>query len=725
MMLELLTYFIIGTICYVSYQYLQQWMKSKKRPVGTKTVPIVKGRLPLVGNGIEFSKDIVGFVRNCYKTYGPIFRLKIFRTEMIVVCDRNLTEEFFNKKEKDMSLNKVLDRLYFADAFAENPKSLDTIIRTVRSSVKVNFDQFAPKIMQEGYKMIEEMKNELKIQNMQNQLMGTNKCSVKLQDKVIKFIARTSSRCFVDFDMDDDFFETLMKFAHLLNKIVILTYFIPKWLLRIIFNPFLRVHRNKMIKAMLPTIQSYRDDPTKKDSLVIRRALDLDIAIDGTDRMRRMTNKEVGEVLICLLFVGSENTALALTATLLDLSNNPEYWKMVRDTTRKAVKEGDYRSIFSDKMIDSCAMESARMNSHIFALNRMPMTGINTLGDYFVGDVDCCVLSEPILMQFEASHDKFKDPENYNPDRFINGDEQTDSRSVMTWGSGVHLCPGKLFSLYEIKVGMAMLTNVFEPFTVSNSKKEYFSPSAYSEFTADVEMKLNTKYDDVDDDEKLEKETIGKATITHYTTEDGIKGWLIENYMSSDEQVSFYNSTMKLIDPIKDAKEQEIKSFNPLNPCPLAFHNLVYTKSSNVQEPTDWYEFANNLWTFMRSNVSDFKEDEKKFNSFYSQLFAEKSTMNMHKDEFVDWGISISIGSSAEFIFGNHKIKLHSGSIFISDFSLVSHGISHVNTNTTPGWFTIEETLERCRLSVQIRSIDFDKEMPKMEVNDFTKMINK
>ena len=381
----------------------------------------MKHRLPFVGNGIAFSKDIVGYIRECYKIYGPVFRMKIFRTEIVVICDRKLTDEYFNKKENDMSLYRVLDRLYFADAFADDPGNLDTIIRTVRNSVRVNFGQFAPKIMEEGYLMVERMRKEAE----------ENGNNVNLKDQIVRFIARTSSRCFVSFEITDHFFELLSKFSDLLNKIVVLTYFVPKWLLRLIFNPFLRRYRIKMINLMMPTIQSYRTDPTKNESLVIRKALEM--KIQGKDgKERGLNDREIGEILICLLYVSSENTALGLTSTLLDLANNPEYWKQVQETSKQAVDENNHNVLFSDRIIDACAMESARMNSHIFALNREPLQGINTLGDYFVGDVDCVALCEPMLMVYDAATDVFTDPETYNPDRFIVDGEKNDARSVMT-----------------------------------------------------------------------------------------------------------------------------------------------------------------------------------------------------------------------------------------------------------------------------------------------------
>ncbi len=49
-------------------------------------------------------------------------------------------------------------------------------------------------------------------------------------------------------------------------------------------------------------------------------------------------------------------------------------------------------------------------------------------------------------------------------------------------GAGIHLCPGKMFAIYEIKMAMALLTCHFERFDIPKDiEKDYFSPSAFAE----------------------------------------------------------------------------------------------------------------------------------------------------------------------------------------------------------------------------------------------------
>ena len=73
-----------------------------------RIVPKVGGKWPIVGHGLAFSRDIIGFVRSAQQQYGNVFRIKVFKKDIIVVCDHNLKDQFFKATEKSMSLYEVL-----------------------------------------------------------------------------------------------------------------------------------------------------------------------------------------------------------------------------------------------------------------------------------------------------------------------------------------------------------------------------------------------------------------------------------------------------------------------------------------------------------------------------------------------------------------------------------------------------------------------------------------
>lgn len=688
MWLEILS---LGLALLVIYIFTNK-KKTIKHIDGFKQVPRVNGKLPYFGHGIAFSRDIIGFVKKCYQNYGKIFRIQIYNKDMIVVCDHDMKKEYFKAVEDDMSLYGILDNLYFANAFSDDANNLPTIISMVKKTISIRYDEFVPKIRMEANRMIERLKSK------------ENK-EISLTDEMIRFVACTSAQCFISICLSDDFYDILMKFTHLLNTMVVMTYFFPKWLLNVTLNHWLKNYRWQMKKLLDPEIDSYREDPNKQDSLVIRTCVDYDK--DG----RTLSNSDIGDIIICLLYVSAENTALGLAATVTDLARNPDFWIKVKDESQKYL-ENDMKSLFASALLDACVMESARMNSHIFALNRQPKNRDATLGEYYVGDADCVAMCEPMMMVYDCAGKIFKDPHIYNPNRFIdNPKEMKDQYSVLSWGAGVHHCPGRIFAIWEIKTAIALITTNFERFKIdpkNTSELNYFSPSAFAERTVKVKIQHLSKTDSLPQEKNIPQiQFRGKTYGVHYL-EPG--GWLIRDVLSREEQIDFYNYTVGLSEGSVEQKElNETQKTSQ----PLTYYQLVYTGGSNCSEPIRWFEWANNFWDTLKNEhekigfpIND-KTINYSANSFYAQLFDANATMKDHTDEHVSWGISISLGSSCDFNFGNKKIILNSGDVLVADFSKVLHGVPTIHDNV-PGWFTEEagtKTFGKNRCSIQIRDI--------------------
>ena len=194
--------------------------------------------------------------------------------------------------------------------------------------------------------------------------------------------------------------------------------------------------------------------------------------------------------------------ALGLGNTLTDLvlhrargerqsqeqGSSPSYWDQLRAACHRHLTPdngaGDVRPLLDDPLLNACIMESARLNTHIFPVSRKPqkqamLGGVGltpTIGNYFLdpkcnGRIDTIAFCPPLLQVYgPQAENTFEDPESYNPNRFLEGDDHAHARAresfkstnVMTWGAGLHLCPGKMFALYEIKMALALLVAGFD-----------------------------------------------------------------------------------------------------------------------------------------------------------------------------------------------------------------------------------------------------------------------
>lgn len=402
-----------------------------------------------------------------------------------------------------------------------------------------------------------------------------------------------------------------------------LTYFLPRSFLCFIFNPILGRYRRFIIDKLAPEIKKYRQDSNKKDSLVLRGAVDFQGGL--------LTDKEIGEVIICLLYVSSENTALGLSAAITDLALHSEAWNKVSEETKKYLINGDIKSLFATPYLDACVMESARMNTYIFPLVRQ---GVDTdaFGGYYIGDADCVALCEPLMMLYDSP--TFKEPLNYRPERFIgNQAEPKTPKNVMTWGAGMHLCPGKRFSVYEIKTAMALITNTFEIFKFHQlSRMNYFCPSAFAERDAYLSLKPLPEPEQIKVSPLITKTLKSTGSESTYylrhqnqiypiqvlkDNESGHRGWLLRHFLSTTDQEKIYTY---IVEESRNSKEhRDILTADPYEPYPLAYYNLIYTWTHNCEKPMNIIDLANEIWNILQSDEKlDFPPIKKNFNSVYA-----------------------------------------------------------------------------------------------------------
>lgn len=126
--------------------------------------------------------------------------------------------------------------------------------------------------------------------------------------------------------------------------------------------------------------------------------------------------------------------------------------------------------------------------------------------------------------------------------------------------------------------------------------------------------------------------------------------------------------------------------------------NNVYTGRSNCYCPEmllkQGQEIINSLQDAPLINI----------NSAYAQLFGEDSSMSGHNDRYVNWGVSINMGASVVFTFGNETLVINSGDVFVGNFEEEFHGIVRLLPNT-PEWFKNMENYKRTRCGIQLRDV--------------------
>uniref|UniRef100_A0A6C0C9P0 Cytochrome P450 n=1 Tax=viral metagenome TaxID=1070528 RepID=A0A6C0C9P0_9ZZZZ len=466
----MLTHLILGFFLIFTYHYWSLYKRKHNKPKHLshlKDVPIVAGELPFIGHSLKFDPTNFNFINECYQKYGKIFRIKMFRTDMIVIADRSLIDEFYKADESKLSFIEAIIRSFIGGGVAQKDEFVVTILNLLKTNLKIDYDNYLPKIKSECISMVQFIKN-------------SNK-PIDVNEFVKKIIITSSSKCFLSLDLDEKLYNMISNYVNLLTKVLILSAMIPKIVLDLMAKPIFQYYRTNITKFFKPTIDRYRNDPEFNDSMILRKSVD---HIDPETNMP-LIDDQISGIIIAGMFASFSSTGLGLSAMIGDLMANPEYWYRIRDETKMYVENDDLHGMLkSVKLLDATFWETCRASSSFLPVLRYASTPNESLGEYYVGQNILIGLCAPLLSaNDESARNIFKDPERYDPERFLEPrNEKTSSGHIVTFGGGRHMCPGRNFAKMEMEMAVVYLVNNFDPFKiVKMSKPEIMTAGGFVE----------------------------------------------------------------------------------------------------------------------------------------------------------------------------------------------------------------------------------------------------
>jgi cytochrome P450 len=186
------------------------------------------------------------------------------------------------------------------------------------------------------------------------------------------------------------------------------------------------------------------------------------------------TDDDVHGNVMTMLIAGEDTTANTLAWTMHLLHLNPQAALMARKEVDEVLGADELPT--SDEqlarldVVEACTAESMRL--HPVA----PLIVVEALRDTVVGDVAVPKGTQVMIQAHSASEDEasFEDPGAFRPERWIAGEwnAQLSSarRSVMPFGAGPRMCPGRYLALIEMKMLLAMLLRNFELVDISGAR---------------------------------------------------------------------------------------------------------------------------------------------------------------------------------------------------------------------------------------------------------------
>ena len=169
---------------------------------------------------------------------------------------------------------------------------------------------------------------------------------------------------------------------------------------------------------------------------------------------RGMSDEELRDELMLILFAGHETTAIAMTWALYWLHRQPEIkTKLLTELKENADQES--ASIFKLPYLTAVCNETLRIHPvAMLTFPRQVMTDTELLGKKIPKDT---VLLGCIYLTHHRE-DIYPEADKFNPERFLN--RQYSPYEFMPFGGGVRRCLGEVLALSEMKLSIAhIITN--------------------------------------------------------------------------------------------------------------------------------------------------------------------------------------------------------------------------------------------------------------------------
>ncbi|WP_324631046.1 cytochrome P450 [Phormidium sp. CCY1219] len=170
-----------------------------------------------------------------------------------------------------------------------------------------------------------------------------------------------------------------------------------------------------------------------------------------------MSNVELRDELLTLLFAGHETTATAMTWALYWVHHHPEVGEKLRAELATLEENPDPMSIFRLPYLTAVCNETLRIYPvAMLTFPRVVCEPMELLG-YDLEPGTAVVGCIHLLHQRE---DLYPQPDKFKPERFL--ERQFSPYEFLPFGAGVRRCIGAALAQYEMKLGLATILSHYE-----------------------------------------------------------------------------------------------------------------------------------------------------------------------------------------------------------------------------------------------------------------------
>ncbi|CAB4009548.1 cytochrome P450 4c21-like [Paramuricea clavata] len=434
-------------------------------------VPRPKGNW-LTGQLFEIiqSKDVMKTYHQWVKTYGPIVEyrpLGIFGPTNYLVSDADAVKQILVTNSFKYHRPSVGGKLLsHKNVVRANGKEHSRMRKMLNPAFKVNNLKSMVDVFHEKAKLLEKVWNDTICAKNSND----EECKLFVQKDFIRLSFDVLGECVFGYEFNSieagntpvtqafqDFTTGPNMGANTLTRRLL--HFLPfhKRSIKRKFQESLKT-TSKVIKQIIDNKQE------KQRGMSSRRKDLLDLLLEAVDDEtgQGMDEEELHSQLFIFLVAGHDTSSTALSWALYFLAQYPDIQEKLRSEVKETLKEREesWETYESMEYLTAVVNETLRLRPPAPVTRRKVMHDDNILGyNIPTGSV--------IVFPLYALHRKpeyWTDPENFNPDRFLETDKQNNPNNrfaFLPFSTGPRTCIGYKFALMEIKIVLATLIQDF------------------------------------------------------------------------------------------------------------------------------------------------------------------------------------------------------------------------------------------------------------------------
>ncbi|MGB0522707.1 MAG: cytochrome P450 [Flammeovirgaceae bacterium] len=424
-----------------------------------KIIPQLPEQYPLQ-NVNAYRKDPLGFVKECFDTYGDIFSLKFLNRNVIITQRPEIAQYILQTNHRNYIKATAYRKLKLllgeglltseGEVWLKNRRLAQPAFhkKSIESFLKVMHDATEQMLYRWQYFYAGGRAFQL-----QNEL---SECTLAVVCEALLGHSLEKGGSIVNEELP-----SVLKFMidRMLNPVAL-----PIWMPLPAHQRFLR--SKKRLEALIRSIlfeKRHTDDGKEGIDLLTM----LMLAKDEHTGLGMTTEHLVDEMLTFFL-AGHETSAMGLTWVFYHLAKSPSIAQRVREEINQVVvgERVSLEQLTALKYTKKVIYEGLRLKPPIWTIAREALTD-DVIGNYDISKGDSVVINNYWMHQ----HPEFwADPMTFNPERF--SDAMTNAihkHAFLPFGAGPRICIGNHFAMMEMTV---ILVQVFKRFKVQVVKEQ-------------------------------------------------------------------------------------------------------------------------------------------------------------------------------------------------------------------------------------------------------------